>query len=263
MKKYIAIQQLPEHFDFDIFADDDGIRSAGGVNCEVFVIGDGGSCYFNKTDYETICNEMDTLMEEFNDLTDMIDNGYSRTDIEENSYYHSYKDIINDVLRDERYRKYSPLLVKKLKTFAENYDYRELKQVAEFLTITTGMEWICEEYRGYSQGDYCYLIYCADIHTKEYMDLIGNGAVGAVTEFCISENPIEMVEDNENRDIDEIIEEAEADCCYGFYLIDHDVWNEEKCKEELAELAECELDEIAVVTIENSYTVTQHNYKVA
>lgn len=263
MKKYIAIQQPAETFYFDMLVDDDGLRSVGGLNREVFVIGDGGSCYFNKTDYETICNEMDTLMEEFNDLTDMIDNGYSRTDINEYHYYHSYKDIVNDVLRDERYRKYSPLLVKKLKKLAENYDYRELEQVAEFLTITTGMEWICKEYRGYSQGDICYLIYCADIHTKEFMDLIGNGAVGAVTEFCISENPIEMIEDNENRDIDEIIEEAEADCCYGYYLTDDDVWNENIMKAKLAEYVGCSVDNLEVVVIENSYTVTQHNYKVA
>ena len=263
MKKYVAIQQSPEWFDFDIFADCDCIRSAGGINCEVFVIGDRGDCYFNKTDYEIICNEMEALMEEFENLTDMIDNGYSRVDIEENSYYHSYKEIVSDILKDKRYRKYSPLLVKKLKEFAENYDYRELDQVAEFLTITTGMEWRCEEYRGYSQGDYCYLIYCAEKQSKEYMDLIGNGAVGCVTEFSISENPIEMIEDNENRDVEDIMEEAEEDCCYGYYLTDDDVWNEERCKARLAELAGCKPDEIAVITIENSYTVTKHNYKVA
>ena len=259
MKKYVAIQQSPEWFDFDIFADDDGIRSAGGMNCEVFVIGDRGTCYFNKTDYEIICNEIDALVEEFNNLTDMIDNGYSRADIEENSYYHSYKEIVSDILKDKRYRKYSPTLVKKLKNFAENYDYRELDQVAEFLTITTGMKWNCTCYRGYCQGDYCYLIYCAEKQSKEYMNLIGNGAVGCVTEFSISENPIDI----DGKDVDEIIEEAREDCCYGFYLIDDDVWNEEKCKARLAELAECKPDEIAVVTIENSYTVTKHNYKVA
>ena len=259
MKKYVAIQQSPEWFDFDIFADDDGIRSAGGINCDVFVIGDRGSCYFNKTDYEIICNEMEALMEEFENLTDMIDNGYSRTDIEENSYYHSYKQIVNDILKDKRYRKYSPLLVKKLKEFAENYDYRELDQVAEFLTITTGMEWRCETYRGYCQGDYCYLIYCAEKQSKEYMDLIGNGAVGCVTEFSISENPIEIAD----RDIEDIIEDAQADCCYGFYLTDDDVWNEDIMKSKLAEMADCAIDEIAVITIENTYTTTHHDYKVA
>ena len=261
MKKYIAIQQSPETFDFDIFTDCDCIRSAGGLNCEVFVIGDRGDCYFNKTDYETICNTIDELVGEFDELTYAKDNGWSRAEIEEYHYYHSYKDIINDVLRDKRYRKYSPLLVKKLKAFAENYDYNSVEQVAEFLTITTGMEWECETYKGYCQGDYCELIYCADKQSKEYMDLIGNGAVGCVTEFSISENPIDI----DGKDVDEIIEEAEVDCCYGFYLTDHDVWNEEKCKAELAELAECKLDEIAVITIENtSYrTIAVNTYKVA
>ena len=62
--------------------------------------------------------------------------------------------------------------------------------------------------------------------TKEYMDLIGNGAVGAVTEFCISENPIDVTD----RDVEDIIEDAQADCCYGYYLTDDDVWNEDIMK---------------------------------
>lgn len=257
MKKYVAIQQT--NYEWDFLTDDDGIRSAGGINCEVFVIGDRGDCYFNKTDYEIIHNEMEALMEEFDNLTDLKDRGYSRADINAYSYYQSYKEIVNDILKDKRYRKYSPLLVKKLKEFAENYDYRELDQVAEFLTITTGMEWRCETYRGYCQGDYCYLIYCAEKQSKEYMDLIGNGAVGCVTEFSISENPIEIAD----RDIEDIIEDAQADCCYGFYLTDDDVWNEDIMKSKLAEMADCAIDEIAVITIENTYTTTHHDYKVA
>ena len=258
-KKYIAIQQT--EYEWDHLTDDDGIKTAGGTNCEVFVIGDRGDCYFNKDEYKRICDTIDSLVGEFDDLTYAKDNGWSRAEIEEYHYYHSYKDIVNDVLCDERYRKYSPLLVKKLKTFVENYDCYSLEQVAEFLTITTGMEWKCESYNGYSQGDYCYLIYCADKQSKEYMDLIGNGAVGCVTEFCISENPIDVTD----RDTEDIIEDAEADCCYGFYLTDDDVWNEEVCKAKLAEYFGCETEEMAVITIENtSYrTIAVNTYKVA
>lgn len=256
-KKYVAIQQT--EYEWDHLTEDDGIKTAGGTNCEVFVIGDRGTCFFNEDEYKRICDTIDSLVGEFDDLTHAKDNRWTKTDIECYLYYHSYKDIVNDVLCDERYRKYSPLLVKKLKAFAENYDYNSVEQVAEFLTITTGMKWKCETYRGYCQGDWCELIYCAEKQSKEYMDLIGNGAVGCVTEFCISENPIDI----EDKDIDEIIEEAKEDCCYGFYLTDDDVWDEEKCKAELAELAECEIDEIAVITIKDSYTVTKHNYKVA
>lgn len=217
MKKYVAIQQT--EYEWDYLTEDDGIKTAGGTNCEVFVIGDRGTCFLNEDEYKRICDTIDSLVGEFDDLTYLKDKGYSRADINAYSYYQSYKEIVNDILKDKRYRKYSPLLVKKLKEFAENYDYRELDQVAEFLTITTGMEWRCEEYRGYCQGDYCYLIYCAEKQSKEYMDLIGNGAVGCVTEFSISENPIEI----ENRDIEDIMEEAKEDCCYGYYLTDSDV----------------------------------------
>ena len=258
-KKYVAIQQT--NYEWNFLTDDDGIKTAGGTNCEVFVIGDRDTCFLNEDEYKSICNTIDELVGEFDDLTYLKDKGYSRADINAYSYYQSYKDIVDDLLSDERYRKYSPLLIKKLKAFAENYDYNSVEQVAEFLTITTGMEWKYKTYRGYCQGDYCELIYCADKQSKEYMDLIGNGAVGCVTEFCISENPIDI----DGKDVDEIVEEAREDCCYGFYLTDDDVWNEKKCKAELAEFAECELDEIAVITIEDtSYqTIEVNTYKVA
>lgn len=257
MKKYIAIQQT--NYEWDFLTDDDGIKTAGGTNCEVFVIGDRGTCYLNKSEYESICGDIDALVEEFDNLTDLKDRGYSRADINAYSYYQSYKDIVNDVLRDDRYLKYSPTLIKRLKTFAENYDCYSLEQVAEFLTITTSKEWIYTTYRGYCQGDYCEMVYCADVHSKEYMDLIGYGTVGCVTEFSISENPIEIAD----RDIDDIIEDAQADCCYGYYLTDDDVWNEDIMKSKLAEMAGCTIDEIAVIIIENTYTTTHHDYKVA
>ena len=262
MKKYIAIEQSKEFFDFDLLVDDDGIRSAGGLNYEVFGI----SCsyprdyvFLNEDLYKDIHDTMDSIVGEFDDLTDLKDRGFTRSEIAEYHHYRSYKDIISDLLYDERYRKYSPKMVKDLKAFAEKYGNDSIEDITEFLTITTGKEWVCKSYSGYSQGDSCYLIYCTEYHSDDYMELIGNAAVGATTEFCISENPIEI----EDRDIDDIIEEAEENCCYGYFLTDSDVWNEDKCKEKLAEYIGCSVDELAVITIENSYTVTKHNYKVA
>lgn len=38
MEKYIAIEQDKDFFDFNLLVDDDGIRLASGLNCEVFGI---------------------------------------------------------------------------------------------------------------------------------------------------------------------------------------------------------------------------------
>lgn len=260
MKKYIAIQM--ENYDFEFLTDDDGITSAGGINYDVFGISTDwyrNNCFLNKSEYEDICSVMDSIVDAFDDLTYMRNNGYSKSDIVANSVYHSYKAIIEDYLYDERYRKYSSKMVKELKAFAEKYGNDTLEDLTEFLTITTGMEWVCKQYNGYSQGDVCYLIYCADKHTKDYMDLIGNAAVGRAYEFGISENLVEV----EDRDIDDIISDAQEDCCYGYYLIDTDVWNEDILKSKLAEYVSCKVDEMEVLIIEKTYTVKHNQYKVA
>lgn len=146
-----------------------------------------------------------------------------------------------------------------LKAFAEKYGNDTLEDLTEFLTITTGMEWVCKKYNGYSQDDVCYLIYCTEKHTKDYMDLIGNAAVGRAYEFGISENLVEI----ENRDIDDIISDAQKDCYYRYYLIDTDVWNEDIMKSKLAEYVGCKADEMEVLVIEDTYTVKHNKYKVA
>lgn len=267
MKKYIAIEQSKEFFDFDLLVDDDGIRSAGGLNCEVFGI----SCdyprdyvFLNEDLYKDISDTMDSIVGEFDDLTDLKDRGFTRSEIAEYHHYRSYKEIISDLLYDERYRKYCPNMVKELKEFAENYGNDHEDDIVEFLTITTGKKWVCKQYNGYCQRDVVYIIYCADIHTKEYMDFIGNAAVGCIVEYCISENPIDLLdEDNEERDIDDIVEDTLSDCCYGFYLIDTDAWHEDRAKAKLAEYFGCKADEMELIVIESSYSVTRHNYKIA
>lgn len=261
MKKYIAIQQENYDFDFELLIDDDGIRSAGGKNCEVFGISFDcrNNCFLNEEEYKEICDTMDSIVTEFDNLTYLKEHGWTRPEIANGNAYNSYKEIIGDYLYNERYRKFSPKMVKELKTFVENYGNDSIDDFTEFLSITTGMNWVCKRYNGYCQGDVAYLVYCSDIHDEDYMNLIGNASVGCVTEFCISENPIEI----ENRDIDDIMNDAESDCYYGVYLTDSDVWNEDKCKEKLAEYIGCSADELAVIVIDGSYTVTKHNYKVA
>lgn len=264
MKKYIAIQQY--EYDYEMAVDDDGIRSAGGINHEVFGI----SCdsrwnesFLNKDEYKSICDTMDELVSEFDEMTYRKEH-WTRTEIMNDAFYHSYREIIDDLLYDERYRKYCPNMVKELKEFAENYGNDHEDDIVEFLTITTGKKWVCKQYNGYCQRDVVYIIYCADIHTKEYMDFIGNAAVGCIVEYCISENPIDLLdEDNEERDIDDIVEDTLSDCCYGFYLIDTDAWHEDRAKAKLAEYFGCKADEMELIVIESSYSVTRHNYKIA
>lgn len=260
MKKYIAIQQ--ENYNFDWLIDDDGIKSAGGLNCEVFGFSLDwyrNNCFLNKSEYEEIYNTMEAIVSEFDDLTDLIDRGYSRAEIAEYHCYNSYKDIVNDILRDDRYKKYSSKLIKDLKSFVENYGNDSIEDFVEFLNITTNANWECKSYRGYCQGDIAYMVYCTQEHTEEYIDLIGNAAVGCACEFCISENPLEV----ENRDIEDIMNEAQEDCCHGYFLIDTDVWNEEIMKEKLSQSIGCKTEEIEVIVINNTHTVTHNEYKIA
>ena len=67
----------------------------------------------------------------------------------------------------------------------------------------------------------------------------------------------------DNRDIDDIVEDAQEYCCYGFFLTDDDLWYEDKAKKKLAEYFGCKADEMELIVIENSYSVIHHNYKIA
>ena len=119
-------------------------------------------------------------------------------------YFRNYKEVL-------RYYgiKYSPVMVHKLKVFAESYDDRSFDDIAAFLTITTGKEWDTYAVTGYSQGDYATGIYCTEFYTSESLELYVGAAAGTVSEFC-------RIEEN--------------DTCYGFFVPDSVKWNTDELR---------------------------------
>ena len=55
MRKIVAEEVAPEDIDFSFYFDDDGLKSAGGENCAVYILGPGKG--FNSEEYEEIQRE--------------------------------------------------------------------------------------------------------------------------------------------------------------------------------------------------------------
>lgn len=246
MKKYIAVQVAPEAADFD-FLYDDYISDCEGLEYAVIGLSPDyyrDTAFLNAELYKEINQAIEEIEEAFEDIR-TGDGWYS-------SFYSSYKEAVNDILY--KYCTYSPRLVADLKKLFNQDDYT----IAEFLTVVTRKSWTEQGFRGYSQGDYCTLIYCEDVHKEDFINLLGGAAVGCVSEFSISENRIET----EGRNVNDIVEEAREACCYGYYIRDDDLWDD-KGREIIAEQIGAKPEEVEVLTIEESRGITQYDYKIA
>lgn len=199
MKKIIAKEVNPAHVDFSYYFDNDGLKSIGGENCAVYIIPADRRRYrgFNLDEYEEIEQQAQTVIDDYED-------GYP----------------IDETLKE----------------WAKHADISDTDSIAEFLTITTGEEWEVKPFRGYSQGDYCEVVYCTSRHTPEHMKEIGKFWLGCGTEFSI-------------------------DDCYGYYVIDELRWEEgEKLRQYLAECYGCKPDELEIYLYDGEHTVT--DYKI-
>jgi hypothetical protein len=56
-----------------------------------------------------------------------------------------------------------------LKEWAEYADPYSTSDIADYLTITTGEKWEVKAFTGYSQGDYCEVVYCVSHYTPEHI----------------------------------------------------------------------------------------------
>lgn len=189
-----------EYSEFDCLYDDDFIRGKGGDGYEdaiLYVIAGSDYPVTNKNEYQALCSRVDNIATDFNDL--MNGNGY---------YFRTFKEICNYYGI-----KYSPVMVHKLKKFAESYDDRSYEDIAEYLTITTGEEWETYTVTGYSQGDYATGIYCTKYYNDDALELYVGAAAGTVSEFC-------RIEGDET--------------CYGFFVPNEIKWNTDKLRTYLA-----------------------------
>ena len=191
-----------EYSEFDCLYDDDFIKGKGGdgyENAILYVIAGSDYAVTNKQEWERLCKLVDDIATDFYDL--LHNNGY---------YFRTFKEICHyyDV-------KYSPVMVHKLKAFAESYDDRSFDDIAAFLTITTGKEWDTYQVCGYCQGDYATGIYCKDHWDAESLELYVSAAAGTVSEFCRIDGDDE---------------------CGGYYVTDDIKWNEDKLRKYLASM---------------------------
>ena len=194
--KYVAREIPPRNVDFSWYFDDDGLKSAGGENCAVYIVpADRRRSGFNMEEYREIEQRAQTVIDDYED----------GLPIEET-----------------------------LKEWAKHANVSDTDSIVEFLTITTGEKWEIKPFRGYSQGDYCEVIYCVSRHTPERIREIGKFWLGCGTEFSI-------------------------DDCYGYFVIDELRWEEgEKLRQYLADCCGCEPEELEIYLYDGEETVTKY-----
>lgn len=197
MKKIIAKEVNPSHIDFSYYFDDDGLKSIGGKNCAVYIVSGDKKRYggFNMEEYREIELHAQAVIDDY-------ENGYP---VEET-----------------------------LKEWVKYANPCNTNDIAEFLTITTGEEWNVRAFRGYSQGDYCEVIYCVNRYTPEHITEIGKFWLGCGTEFCI-------------------------DGCYGYYVPDSIRWREgEELRRYLADCYGCKPEELEIYLYDGEKIVTKY-----
>jgi hypothetical protein len=197
MKKILAKEVNPAHVDFSYYFDDDGLKSVGGKNCAVYIVPADRRRYtgFNMNEYEEIEQQAQAVIDDYED-------GY----------------LMNEALKE----------------WAKQADIGDIDDIVEFLTITTGEEWAVKSFAGYSQGDYCDVVYCTNRHTPERINEIGKFWLGCGTEFYI-------------------------DGCYGYYVPDTIRWKEgETLRKYLADSYGCKPDELEIYLYDGEHVVTDY-----
>ena len=237
-KKYIIRQVAPEHCEFDFYFEGDCFNeNAGGFEYTLFIL------HYDNFRYYGLNHEV------FNSLqiqaSNMIDDfGYvagGHTDYDGNKI--TYKRVMQDYGIS-----YSPTKCAKLKKWAEQDGANDVDGMADYLSITTGRKWETTSARGYCQGDYVDIIYCADIYTAKGAEIAGEIYLGAANEFCV----IELDENGK-----------EIDSCYGYFVADCEAWKDEDYKKIVCEYAGIPENETVLEMIDGSYTVTHYNYRTA
>ena len=221
MKKIIAKEVNPAHVDFSFYFDDDGLKSAGGENCAVYIVPANRrrNSGFNMDEYREIEQTADSLIQAFKEVSP------------KNEYYPTYE--VAMLSHNIEYTSRKCHLLKEWAEYANPYD---TSHIAEFLTITTSEKWEVKSFTGYSQGDYCEVVYCINHYTPEHITEIGKFWLGCGTEFCI-------------------------DDCYGYFVIDELRWEEgEKLRQYLADCYGCKPDELEIYLYDGEHTVT--DYKI-
>ena len=197
MKKIIVKEVNLARVDFSFYFDDDSLKNAGGENCAVYIVPTDRRRYsgFNMEEYREIEHHAQAVIYDY-------EAGYP---VEE-----------------------------ALKEWAKYANPQNTSDIAEFLTITTGEEWAVKAFTGYSQGDYCEVVYCVSRHTPERIKEIGKFWLGCGTEFSI-------------------------DGCRGYFVTDELRWEEgDKLRQYLADCYGCKPEELEIHLYDGEHMVTDY-----
>lgn len=221
MDKIVAREVNPSHVDFSFYFYDDGLKSVGGENCACYIPGDRRHYGFNNDEYTEIQKQADRIIDGFQDVSDKWSNGYNS--------YATFKECMtyNGIA-------YTSRKCNLLKLWAITADTSNTDDIAQFLTITTGEKWNSRAFYGYSQGDYCEVVYCTAHYSEEHITEIGKFWLGCGTEFSI-------------------------DDVYGYFVVDDVRWREGKpLKQALAGMYGCKPEELEIYLYAGEHTVTDY-----
>jgi len=222
MRKYIMQELDPELTDFSAYFDDDGMKSEGGECCAVY-INDGrvySSGGFNMDEFRHFYDELSDIIEAVGDMELGFDE------------YESVNKIFESYAVEIPTDKYSALEELVYTCIEYNFNITN-EEVADYLTIKTGKKWSVEGFTGYSQGDYCEVVYCEDRYSSESINEIGHMWLGCGSEF----RRIDCDENGNPTDED----------CYGYFAPDYIVWTKDhRLVKYLADQIGCEPNELEV-----------------
>lgn len=213
MRKYIMRQIAPEYTDFALYFDDDGLKSVSG-ECNAVYINDGRnySSGYNSEEYMSYYKQLSGLVEDYDNEI------YTAEEL--------FKDCAPDISKEKYYE-----LVELIEC-CYHYGITNYR-IAQFLELKTNKSWDVESFRGYSQGDYCEVVYCSDVYSTEEIKEIGKMYLGCGSEF-------ECIDCDENGNpTDEI--------CGGYFATDDIVWTEDdRLIKYFTDYLGCRPDEIEV-----------------
>lgn len=224
VNKIIAREVEPERIDFSSYFDGDGLTNKGGDNCAVYIISHDRNRLigFNIEEYKEILDQVSCIIDDYDGGKGIGNKNYQ------------YKSLTK-LLEANRVNPRNTRIVAQFKKWLE-YANGDISDIAEFLTLTTGEPWETKSFYGYSQGDYCEVLYCTNHYTQEHIKEIGRMWLGCGTEFCIND-------------------------CYGYFAIDELRWEEgEKLRKYLADCYGCKPEELEVHLYIGSHTVA--DYKI-
>ena len=209
-RKIIAREVAPENMNFDFYFDGDCFSRRSGDRCyEVYVPGGGRVGGYNEDEYKDVLNDIENILDEYSDGENTITRAVE--------YALSYEDA--QLLTMNTHKLHA---LKEWAKTARNADADETETVAEYLTILTGKTWDSRGFCGYSQGDYCEVVYCKDMYSEKSITEFGKLWLHCGSEFTI-------------------------DDVGGYYVIDDIRWTEdERLVRALADMYGCKPDELEV-----------------